>query len=83
MLKQMAWLPSGEGDSTKILYLRTDSTQPWQPYSAFPEYSVADYDIDIEGASQGFATFQKLLREGWSLVSSNQIQQLPRFNDEG
>lgn len=72
MLKQMAWLPSGDVGSAKILHLRTESTQPWQPYSAFSEYAVTDYDI--EGVSKGFATFQKLFREGWLLVPSDQTQ---------
>ena len=73
MLKQMAWLSSNaaDTDSAKILYLRTESNQPWQPYSTFPEYAVKDYDI--EGVSLGFATFQKLFREGWSLVPSDQV----------
>lgn len=81
MLKQMAWLSPGDEDDSKILHLRIDASQPWQPYTAFPTYAVADYPI--EEVSRGFATFQKLICEGWTLLSSNQTQQLSLFQRPG
>lgn len=68
MLKQMKWLPTSKTDETKVLYLRMDLSQPWQLYTAFPEYTVPDYKEP--GASRGYATYQRLRREGWTLVKS-------------
>lgn len=73
MLKQMCWLPALGTNGQKILHLRTAPHQPWRPYTAFPEYSVPDYAIP--GGSKGWATYQKLLLDGWNLVSSIQDQQ--------
>lgn len=68
MVKQMCWL-SGEGiEAPKILYLRTEPNRPWQPYTNFPDCVVPDYQIP--GSSKGYATYQKLKSEGWSLVPS-------------
>ena len=71
MLKQMAWLSAGEADGAKILHLRIAPHQSWQPYTTFPEYAVPDYPG--ENGSRGFATFQKLIREGWEVMRNNQI----------
>ncbi|NEP16683.1 MAG: hypothetical protein F6J97_07220 [Leptolyngbya sp. SIO4C1] len=68
MLKQMSWQSTKASDGHKILHLRFSSQQPWQPYTAFSELSVPDYPI--EQGSLGFATFQKLLKEGWKLMPS-------------
>lgn len=70
MLKQMCWLPTFASKGQKILHLRTDPHQPWRPYTAFPQYSVPDYPIP--GGSKGWATYQKLFKEGWNLEKSNQ-----------
>ncbi len=72
MLKQMCWLSTFASNGQMILHLRTDPHQPWRAYTAFPQYAVPDYPIP--GGSKGWATFQKLLKEGWSLEKSNQSQ---------
>lgn len=73
MLKQMCWLSLGAINEEKVLHLRTHPNQPWQPYTAFPQYATPDYQIP--GGSKGWATYQKLRCEGWSLAPSHQWQQ--------
>ncbi len=68
MLKEMCWLAAMGTDGQKILHLRTQPNQPWRPYTFFPQYSVPDYKI--EGGSKGWATYQKLRLEGWTLLPS-------------
>jgi hypothetical protein len=73
MLKQMCWLSPSGTTGEKILHLRTEPNHPWQPYTAFPHYAVPDYQIP--GGSKGWATYQKLMIQGWSLVPSTPWQQ--------
>ncbi|MEH1832667.1 MAG: hypothetical protein V7L29_11430 [Nostoc sp.] len=68
MHRQMCWLPKSGGDGEKILYLQTEPNQPWRPYTAFGHFAVPDYQIP--GGSKGWATYQKLLKAGWTLVPS-------------
>jgi hypothetical protein len=68
MLRQMCWLSKSSGDDEKILHLQTSPGQPWRPYTAFPQFSVPDYRIPR--GSKGWATYQKLLKAGWTLVPS-------------
>lgn len=68
MLKQMCWLSTLGKDGEKILHLRTAPNQPWRPYHACIE-AVPDYRIP--GGSKGWATYQKLLKAGWTIVPSN------------
>jgi hypothetical protein len=70
MSGQMCWLSSTSGDGEKILHLRTQPNQPWKPYTACPMLAVNDYNIP--GGSKGWATYQKLMRAGWTLVPSTQ-----------
>jgi hypothetical protein len=75
MLGQMCWLPTLGSDGDKILHLRTNPSQPWRPYTAYPQYVVPDYRIP--GGSKGWATYQKLMRANWALIPSAQaIQEL-------
>lgn len=74
MMRQMCWLPLRGTDTEKVLHLRTAPNQPWRPYTAFPEYSVPDYEIP--GGSKGWATYQKLSSAGWRLEPSIRVQQL-------
>lgn len=74
MVGQMCWL-SGLGiDGEKILYLRLSPNQPWKPYTAFSNYYVPDYDIPK--GSKGWATYQKLIKLGWTLIPSAQANRL-------
>jgi hypothetical protein len=68
MQRQMCWISKTSGDGDKILYLQVSPGQPWRPYTAFPQFSVPDYQIP--GGSKGWATYQKLLKAGWTLVPS-------------
>ncbi|MGA7933132.1 MAG: hypothetical protein WCA35_06265 [Kovacikia sp.] len=72
MLKQMCWLPILGGNGTKILHLRVGLHEVWQPYNTCPQYAVPDYAVP--GGSKGWATFQKLRLEGWTLIPSDQAR---------
>ncbi len=73
MINEMCWLPLIGRDGQKVLHLRTAPHEPWRPYTAFPGYAVADYAIP--GGSKGWATYQKLSKQGWKLVPSISVQQ--------
>ena len=68
MYRQMCWLSKSDESGEKILHLQTAPNQPWRPYTACPQYAVPDYQIP--GGSKGWATYQKLLKAGWTLVPS-------------
>jgi hypothetical protein len=72
MLKQMCWLPRLGGNGEKTLHLRTDLRQAWRPYTAFPQYAAPDYREP--GGSKGWATYQKLRGQGWTLISTDEGQ---------
>lgn len=68
MLRQMCWLSKSGSEGEKILHLQTAPSEPWRPYTAFPQFAVPDYPIP--GGSKGWATYQKLLKAGWNLIPS-------------
>ncbi len=68
MSKEMCWLPKLGSSGEKILHLRLASHEPWRPYTSFPQYSVPDYQVPR--GSKGWATFQKLRQENFTLVAS-------------
>lgn len=68
MLREMCWLSPLGTNAAKILHLRTNRNEPWKPYTAFAQHAVPDHVIP--GGSKGWATFQKLLRDGWTLIPS-------------
>jgi hypothetical protein len=70
MTGQMSWLSTFGSNGNKILHLRLEPNQPWQPYTAYPQISVPDYPIPK--GSKGWATYQKLMQAGWELVPSAQ-----------
>jgi hypothetical protein len=74
MLKQLCWLPMAGSNGEKVLHLRTQLGEGWRPYTACPEYKVPDYKVP--GGSKGWATYQKLLRAGWTLVPTAQAQRV-------
>ena len=69
MIKQMAWLPQEKGRE-KILHLRIEQGTSWRPYTMFPQFTMPDH---VAIGSRGFSTFQKLLREGWEIIASDDI----------
>jgi hypothetical protein len=76
MIRQMCWLSKFSGDGEKILHLQIATGQPWRPYTAFRQFSVPDYPIP--GGSKGWATYQKLLKAGWTLVPSARAEEFSR-----
>lgn len=73
MHKRMCWLSKSGSDGEKILHLQTLPNESWLPYTAFPQYAIPDYLIP--GGSKGWATYQKLLKAGWTLVPSSRAQE--------
>ena len=67
-MKRMCWLSKSGQNTEKILHLQTAPNEPWRPYTAFRQIAVPDYKIP--GGSKGWATYQKLLKAGWTLVAS-------------
>lgn len=80
MRGQMCWLSQPGTNGEKILHLQIALNQPWQPYTAFRRYAVPDYRIP--GGSKGWATYQKLLQAGWTLVPSARAQEFTSINLE-
>ncbi|MBW4663427.1 MAG: hypothetical protein KME01_04375 [Chroococcus sp. CMT-3BRIN-NPC107] len=68
MAGKMCWLSRSGGDGEKILHLQTLTDRSWRPYTAFPHICVPDYRVP--GGSKGWATYQKLMKAGWTLVPS-------------
>lgn len=73
MTGQMCWLSTFSSKGELRLHLRLEPHKPWQPYKAFPQYAVPDYPIPK--GSKGWATFQTLLKTGWTLVPTKEAYQ--------
>lgn len=69
---KMCWLSNSGTDGEKILHLQILPNEPWRPYMEVRQYAVADYLIP--GGSRGWATYQKLLKQGWKLIPSDQVE---------
>ncbi|BAZ05900.1 hypothetical protein [Calothrix sp. NIES-3974] len=69
---RMCWLPLSGTDGNKILHLQIEPNQPWRPYTTFPQFAVPDYQI--VGSSKGMATYHKLFKAGWTVVSSSEAR---------
>ena len=54
------------------LHLRLAPDRPWQPHTAFAHLCVSDYPIP--GGSKGWATSQRLLQSGWTIVPTAQVR---------
>lgn len=63
---QMMWrVADNFGVGQLVLHLRERETDPWQIYSSSP-HAVPDHQI--ANGSKGWATFQFLLKQGWTIV---------------
>lgn len=78
MPRRMCWLSASGTDGEKVLHLQTASHKSWRPYTAFPQYAVPDYPIP--GGTKGWATYQKLLKAGWTLVASSRAQEFANLD---
>nr|WP_044291231.1 hypothetical protein [Rivularia sp. PCC 7116] len=74
----MCWLSTSGQNKEKILHLQTAPNEPWRPYTAFRQIAVPDYKIP--GGSKGWATYQKLLKAGWTLVPSARAKEFSPSN---
>lgn len=80
MKGQMCWFSKYGSEEEKILHLRLNQYEAWTPYTAMPKLSVPDYK-DMPDGSKGWATFQKLLKAGWTMVPSEQAHTNNRFSN--
>jgi len=78
MAGQLCWIPSFTSKGKLTLHLRLEPYHPWKPHTAFPNLCVRDYPIS--GGSKGWATSQRLLQAGWTIVSTAQVQASFRDN---
>jgi hypothetical protein len=60
---QMLWKLEG---TERVLYLRHNPDESWQPYDFYPQYVLPD----PQGFSKGLATFIALLKKDWVAVES-------------
>lgn len=70
-MKEMCWLPYKGNQLKIVLHLREYPHQSWQIYTASP-HAVPDYKVPK--GSKGWATFQKLRKIGWTIISSQQAK---------
>ena len=66
MAGQICWLSNFGSDGKLALHLRLEPYHPWKPHTAFPHLCVSDYPIPH--GTKGWATCQKLIATGWTLV---------------
>jgi hypothetical protein len=72
MSGQLCWLPKfGAGDQL-FLHLRQEPHHPWKIHTSYPGLCVPDYPIP--GGSRGWATSQRLLQVGWTLIPTEQAR---------
>lgn len=77
-MKRMCWLSKSGESGQKILHLQTAPNEPWRPYTFFRQLAVPDYKIP--GGSKGWATYQKLLKAGWTIVPSARANEFSSLN---
>lgn len=73
MSRRMCWLSKSSAEGEKVLHLQVAPNEPWRPYTAFPQYAAPDYLVP--GGSKGWATYQKLMKAGWTLIPSARAQE--------
>jgi hypothetical protein len=78
MAGQLCWIPSFASKGKLILHLRLEPYHPWKPHTAFPNLCVRDYPIP--NGSKGWATSQRLLQSGWTIVATAQVKASFRDN---
>jgi hypothetical protein len=72
MAGQLCWLPQFGGNGQLTLYLRQEPHHPWKSYTHFHGLCVPDYPIP--NGSKGWATSQRLLQAGWTVVPAEQAR---------
>jgi hypothetical protein len=72
MSGQLCWLPKFGAGGQLFLHLRQEHYHPWKIHTAYPGLCIPDYPI--AGGSRGWATCQRLLQSGWTLVPTEQAR---------
>jgi hypothetical protein len=73
MAGQICWIPKFGSNGKLALHLRLEPYHPWKPHTAFPHLCVPDYPIP--NGTKGWATCQRLLLAGWTIISTEQARQ--------
>ena len=72
MAGQLCCLPKLGSNGKLSLHLRLEPYHPWKLYTAFTHLCSADYPIP--NGSKGWATCQKLIASGWTIIPTNQAR---------
>jgi hypothetical protein len=80
MSGQLCWISNYGSNGKLTLHLRLQPHHPWKPHTAFPHLCAPDYRIP--GGSKGWATSQRLLQAGWTIIPTAQVQISFRDNFE-
>ncbi len=78
MSGQLCWLPKFGADGQLFLYLRLEPHHPWKVHTSYPAFCISDYPIP--SGSHGWATCQKLIKAGWTLIPTQDVQK--SFKDD-
>lgn len=78
MSGQLCWLPKFGAGGQLFLHLRQEPHHPWKVHTSYPGLCIPDYPV--AGGSRGWATCQKLLKAGWTLIPTEQSQR--NFGDD-
>jgi hypothetical protein len=78
MSGQLCWLPKFGGNGQLFLHLRLEPYHPWKAHTAYLALCVPDHPIPR--GSRGWATCQKLLKAGWAIIPTEQVQK--SFRDD-
>jgi hypothetical protein len=81
MSGQLCWIAKFGSNGKLTLHLRLQPHHPWKPHTAFPQLCVPDYPMP--GGSKGWATSQRLIQAGWTMIPTAQVQNSVRDDFEG
>jgi uncharacterized protein YjaG (DUF416 family) len=72
MTGQMCWLSNSVKDGETGLNLRLEPHHPWKIYTFFSSLAVRNYNIS--NGSKRWATYQKLLRAVWTVITTEEAK---------
>jgi hypothetical protein len=78
---QLCWISKFGSNGKLTLHLRLQPHHPWKPHTAFPHLCIPDYPMP--GGAKGWATSQRLIQTGWTIIPTAQVKRsfLDDFED--
>jgi hypothetical protein len=76
MTGQMCWLPRFGQGGELALHLRVEPHHPWAIYTSMPKFCAPEYNVPR--GSKGWATCQRLIKQGWTVVPTEQAKNASR-----